>query len=201
MQFKQYTVTYMDRSIGRELARYAPDQVTGMKRLGYADAGGVAHLVAATLAFGYLSMTLKELVKGRLPRAPQTPADYAKLVMAAAVQGGGLGIFGDFLFGENNRLGGGWVETLFGPSTSMIGDAERLVKSIRDGDKPAANVLQVAKNNTPFLNLFWSRMVLDHLVLFRLQEMVNPGYLRRYEQRVLHDNKQEMWLSPSKFVK
>lgn len=200
-QFKQYTVTYLDRSLMRDLTRYAPDEVSGWRRLGYADVGGTAHLIAATWAFGYLAMTLKELAKGRSPREPHDAGDYAKLVMAAGVQGGGLGIFGDFLFGEASGTGGGWMETLAGPSASIVGDLERITKAIRDGDKPAANALQAAKNNTPFLNLFWSRLILDHLVLFRLQEWANPGYLRRYEARVRRENNQEFWLSPSAFVR
>ena len=41
--------------------------------------------------------------------------------MAAAVQqGGGLGIFGDFVFSDVNRFGGGLTETLTGPTGQLL---------------------------------------------------------------------------------
>ena len=79
MQFKQYPFTYIQRHFMRELRR---DGV---------DVAGLAHLIVATSLLGYASMTLKELVKGRNPRQPEDASDYAKLVMAAMAQGGGLG--------------------------------------------------------------------------------------------------------------
>jgi hypothetical protein len=193
MQFKQYPMTFVRRSVGRELLR---DGV---------DVAGLAHLIVATTLLGYVSMTAKELAKGRNPRNPQDAGDYAKLVFAAMQQGGGLGIYGDFLFGEANRLGGGFVGTLAGPSIGgTIEDVHRLLASIRDGSTTksrgqiaAAEGLQVAKNNAPFVNLFYTRMVLDYFIVHRLQEAVNPGYLRRYEQRVKKENNQTFWLRPT----
>ena len=41
-------------------------------------------------------MTIKDLLKGRSPRDPTK----LKSVMAAFLQGGGLGIYGDVLFNE-----------------------------------------------------------------------------------------------------
>lgn len=189
MQFKQYTVTYLDRSVGRELSR------DGL------DPGGIAHLIVATTALGYLSMTLKELAKGREPRSPEHPGDYAKLVMAAMTQGGGLGIYGDFLFGEANRMGGGAIATLAGPAAGTLEDVHKVLMSIRDQTgHPWAEGINLVKNNAPFINLFYSRMALDHLIMFRAQEWANPGYLRRYEQRVRKENAQTFWLSPSTFA-
>ena len=71
-------------------------------------------MLANLQQLGYLSMTLKELAKGRTPREPDDAASYGKLVAAAMVQGGGLGIYGDFLFGEANRVGGGMIASLAG---------------------------------------------------------------------------------------
>lgn len=186
MQFKQFAITYIDRSLGREFRRNG------------VDAGGIAHLIVATTALGYLAMTLKDLAKGRNPRSPETGEDYAKLVMAAMVQGGGLGIYGDFLFGERNRMGQGAVATLAGPTAGTLDDVSRLMMSIRDqAGHPTADAIQFVKGHTPFLNLFYTRAALDYLVMYRIQEWANPGYLRRYERRVQKDNAQTFWLSPS----
>jgi len=187
MQFKQYAITYLDRTVGRELYR-------GEGK----DVGGLAHLIVATTALGYLSMTLKELAKGRNPRSPESKGDYLKLLGAAMIQGGGAGIYGDFLFGEANRMGGGVVDTFFGPTAGTVKEAHRVwADTLRQDGHPLAEAFGAVKNSTPFLNLFYTRAVLDHLVLFRMQEWANPGYLRRYEQRVKKENKQTFWLSPS----
>jgi hypothetical protein len=187
MQFKQYAITYLDRTVGRELYR-------GEGK----DVGGLAHLIVATTALGYLSMTLKELAKGRNPRSPESKGDYLILLGAAMIQGGGAGIYGDFLFGEANRMGGGVVDTFFGPTAGTVKEAHRVwADTLRQDGHPLAEAFGAVKNSTPFLNLFYTRAVLDHLVLFRMQEWANPGYLRRYEQRVKKENKQTFWLSPS----
>lgn len=189
MQFKSYTLTYMARSLRRELRRDGIDVM------------GAAHLIVMTTALGYLSMTLKELAKGRNPRDPEKPADYVKLVAAAAAQGGGLGIYGDFLFGDANRLGGGFLSTLAGPGLGTLEEFRHVLTSLRDGQgHPGAEAFQFAKNHTPFVNLFYTRAALDYFVFYRLQEMLNPGYLRRYEDRVKKENAQTFWLRPTSAV-
>ncbi|MEI8395365.1 MAG: hypothetical protein WCF85_11560 [Rhodospirillaceae bacterium] len=187
MQFKQYPVTYWRRSVMREFQR--GDST---------DTAGIVHLIVATTLLGYVSMTAKDLVKGRDPRQPKTPGEYRDVVMAAMVQGGGLGIMGDFLFGEANRLGGGFVGSLAGPVFGSLESAHQLFTAIRDGHDARAQGLQFLKNNAPFINLFYTRMALDYLVFYRLQEAMNPGYLRRYEARVKKQNTQTFWLSPSR---
>lgn len=194
-QFKTYSATYVTRSLGREFRRDG------------ADVGGIAHLIAMTTLLGYASMTLKELVKGRNPRAPDGPGAYAKLVTAAMVQGGGLGIYGDFLFGEANRMGGGFIGTLAGPAAGTLESFHKVLTTLRDGveehgwteggRRGAVTAFQEAKNNAPFLNLFYARIVLDHLVFYKMQEAMNPGYLHRYEQQVKKQNNQTFWLRPS----
>jgi hypothetical protein len=189
MQFKTFTITYMTRSLGREFRR---DGI---------DAGGLAHLIAATTALGYLSMTLKDLAKGRNPREPDDAASYGKLVAAAMVQGGGLGIYGDFLFGEANRVGGGFIGTLAGPTAGSIEGVQKLLSAARGEGNAAAEAIRLGVGHTPFVNLFYARFGLDYAVIYRLQEWANPGYLRRMEQRVKRDNNQTFWLRPTEAVR
>jgi hypothetical protein len=198
MQFKNYPLTFAARSLGREFSRDGVDVM------------GVAHLIVMSTALGYLSMTLKELAKGRNPRDPNDAQGYAKAVMAAMAQGGGLGIYGDFLFGEANRMGGGLVGSLAGPTAGTLEQAHSLFQAIRDGafDKSGAHAekdifsqgVELAKNNAPLINLFYTRAALDHFIFYRLQEAANPGYLRRYEANVKRQNNQTFWLRPSEAV-
>lgn len=189
MQFKSFPLTYMSRTLGREFRR---DGI---------DVGGVAHLIVATTALGYLAMTIKDLTKFRAPREPEDAAGYRKLVAAAMMQGGGAGIYGDFLFGEANRFGGGIISTLVGPTAGSLEELHKLYGAARGEGNFAAQAIRTGVNHTPFVNLFYSRMALDYLVLWRLQEWANPGYLARMEQRVKRDNDQTFWLRPTDAVR
>lgn len=189
MQFKTFPITYMSRTLGREMRR---DGI---------DVGGVAHLIAATTVMGYLALTLKDFVKFRAPREPEDAEGYRNLVLASMLQGGGAGLYGDFLFGEANRFGTGLVASLAGPTAGSIEEAHKLYAAVRGEGNLAAQAIRMGVNHTPFVNLFYTRMALDYLVLWRLQEWANPGYLRRVEQRTKRENDQTFWLRPTEAVR
>ena len=194
-QFKTYPVTFMRRVYLREME-------------GGADAGGLAHLLVATTFLGYLSMEAKQLARGRDTRASniEGPGGAAKTMFSAMLQGGGFGLYGDFLFGDVTRMGTGPVVSMLGPTVGTLDDFTKLVLTARkaffEGDAQSARDMQsqglgFIRDNTPFANLFYARAALDHLVWFRLQEALNPGYLSRYEQRMKRENDTTFWLSPS----
>jgi hypothetical protein len=192
MQFKQFPITFTRRTLGRELMRDGVDVV------------GMAHLLVGTTLLGYAAMNIKEMAKGREPRQPDDAAGLAKLVTAAFLQGGGAGLYGDFLFGEANRFGGGIISSAAGPTAGTIEDVFNLLSTAREGvfDKKArerlpADLVRFAGSHTPMINLFYTKWALDHFILHRLQEAVNPGYLRRYEQRIKRENDQTFWLRPT----
>jgi hypothetical protein len=136
---------------------------------------------------------LKDLVNGREPR----PADDPKTWVAAMLQGGALGLYGDFLFGEANRFGGGLTQSLSGPTLGLIDGGYDLLARLRDGDDAAAASFRFAIQNTPFANLFYTRAALDYLILHSVQEALNPGALRRMEMRIEKENAQQFLLRPS----
>jgi len=84
----------------------------------------VAHAVqyfVVMTALGAVAIQLKEVAKGRDPRPMTEVKDWG----AAALQGGGFGIFGDFFSAETSRTGGGLSETLAGPVVGLAGDIIR----------------------------------------------------------------------------
>ena len=190
MQFKQFPITYLTKHFGRELSR--GETING---------AGLAHLIVASTALGYVAMTAKEYAKGRNPRKPEDAAGWAKVAMAAMQQGGGLGIYGDFLFGEANRFGGGIIGTLAGPAAGLLEQYVGVLHAARDGEDVGAKTMRAAVNSAPFLNIFYARMALDHMILYGAMESMNPGYLRRYERQVERDNDQTFWLPPSEAVR
>ena len=186
MQFKAFPVTFIQKVFGRE-------------RYGYAEGSsimGFAHVIASTTAFGYGAMVAKDLLKGKEPRDPRDP----KTIMAAMLQGGALGIYGDFILGTSNRFGGTIMDTAAGPLLGEITKAATVLMAIRDGDDPSAQGLKMIQGNAPFINMFYLRAALDYAIMYRMQEAISPGYLRRMEQRAKRDNNQEFIIPPSQVI-
>lgn len=138
----------------------------------------MANLKWATLMAigGAISIQMKEIAKGRDPREMNDP----KFVVAALLQGGGLGLFGDFLASTENRFGGGWAQSLAGP---MVGFGYDL------GSLTMGNVIQAAKGEdtnfgrelTRFVrrygpggSIWWGALAWNRLVLDELQEALDP---------------------------
>ncbi len=204
-QFKSFPAAYMQKTLGRELygRGYTPSDLgQGFRggrdlinalRNGNGEKLAIAQLLLWTTAFGYLSMASKDVFKGREPRSTADPKTW----IAAMVQGGGFGIFGDYLFGEANRFGNRAAETTAGPVFGTAFETINLWNRIRSGDDAAASAFKLAQNNTPFLNLFYTRIAMDHAFFFSVQEAMNPGSLRRTEQNIRKNNSQEFLLRPS----
>jgi hypothetical protein len=189
-QFKSYPLAFANRHLTREFSR-------GMST--FDTAVGVGGLIAGTTILGYVSTVLKDYAAGRNPREPEDAQGWAKLVTRAMVQGGGLGIYGDFLFGDYNRFGGGFLDTLAGPGFGTLTQAGRILANMREGefDNAASGAVGFAAREVLPTNIFYMKLALDHLFIYELQEAVNPGYLRRLERRVERDNDQTWWLPPT----
>lgn len=139
----------------------------------------MAGFAAQMTAMGYLAMSVKDVFKNRTPQDPRR----AETWMAALAQGGGAGIFGDFLFGDvKNRIGGSFAETLAGPWTAPIGDLADLWGRARSGDDTAGAAIRTLVNNVPFANLFYARWAIQHFFVNAVSEELNPGATRRYYQ-------------------
>lgn len=199
-QFKSFGVTALTKVMGRQVYGTGAKSVTDIFRRGLGANMGLVNSIVMTTVMGYFVLQAKELMKGREPRPANT-----KTFVAAAMQGGGLGIYGDFLFGEANRFGGGTLETLAGPGIGTAAEAVDLLQRARGvvegGDEDLrGDALRLAKSNIPFANLFYAKGAMDYLLWYQLQEAINPGYLRRMERRIKRENDQEFWLPPSKVV-
>jgi hypothetical protein len=147
--------------------------------------------------FGYLAMSAKDIFKGKQPR------DITKreTILAALAQGGGLGIYGDFLFSNTSRFGGSLAETVAGAAAGKASDLWRLYEKARDGQDFKAEAVKFGIQNAPFINIFYIKPGFDYLITNHIQEQLNPGYLRRMERRMKQDFGQEFWLRPSSVTK
>jgi hypothetical protein len=196
-QFKSFSVAIQQMVLGREIYGRGYDTLGEYLKKGHGDMLGLAYMIGLYGALGYAAMSLKDLLKGRTPRDPLDP----KTMAAALAQGGGLGLYGDFLFGEYNRMGRTFTASLAGPVLGNLDTAADLFTRMRNGDDMAAASFKALIDNTPFLNLYWARPVLDYMVLYQIQEALNPGFLRRMEKRIERDNGQTFLLPPSQVAR
>ena len=200
-QFKSFGVTALTKSVGRQMYGYGAKSMKEQMQRGLGANMGIVNSIVGTTVLGYFVMQLKELAKGREMR-PASPETF----LAAAMQGGGLGIYGDFLFGEANRYGGGTLETIAGPGIGTASQVIDLLQKTRGvvtgGDVDlGGDTVRLLKGNVPFANLFYTKEAMNYLVWYQLQETINPGYLRRMERRSKTQNDQTYWLPPSSIVK
>lgn len=194
MQYKSFSIAFWQNAIQQEMYGRG---ARGVREIGTAEIIGLSRLLVMSTVAGYLAMTAKDWAKGKSARPP----DNVRTWMASAVQGGGFGIYGDFLFGESNRFGQSAIETLAGPTAGDAADLVSLLQSARNGDDPSAKALRFAVNNTPYMNLFYTRLAMDHLFLYELQEQLNPGYLRRMEKRVEDETGAEWNVRPTEALR
>jgi hypothetical protein len=191
MLFKSFPTAILVRHLNR--LRSIPG---GQGKAAYSVA-----MMTSLTAFGALSLSLVDLASGRDPRDPATPRFWT----AAFLRGGGLGIFGDLLYtamGENMRGGQANWTSLGGPvfgtmmdglsvTTGNLGAAAR-------GEKVdmGADIVRFARQNTPFVNLWYARAAIDQAFLHDLQEHLSPGYLQRLRKRHRDEFGQEFWWQP-----
>lgn len=203
MLFKSFVASVIQKPLARELYGRTGEVRTGAGGLltalkgGNGEIQGLAQLMAWNTLFGYAAMSVKDIAKGREPRDPDDLRTWA----ASMAQGGSLGIYGDFLFGDlKNRFGGSASSTLAGPTAGLFDDTVDLFQRFRDGDDTAAQAFRYAVNNTPFIDLFYVKWALDYAFLYQISESLNPGYLRRMERRVEQENEQRYIVPPSSVV-
>ncbi len=170
-----------------------------------AEAMGVlAFHIAQVTALGWVAMELKRMLKGEKPifMGQPTPGNLTKAFVAAFIQGGGAGLYGDFLLAERSRFGGGMLESLAGPVIGgALNDLDRIRGAVIAGEFRGADLLRFTVSNTPYANLWYTKAALDYAIVFNLQEMLNPGYLKRMEARKLKESGREYMVPPSEVIR
>lgn len=150
-------------------------------------AGG---LIAMTTLMGGVAMQLKALAAGKDPR-PMADPDFW---LAAMLQGGGWGIYGDFLQSQQNRFGGGFAQTLAGP---LADDAQGIANVIKAKD-PRKSVVREAKGFVPGNNLWYTRTAFDRMLADQIEEAINPDIrnARKRMHRYAAEQGTAYWWAP-----
>lgn len=191
-QFKMWPVAAMNQVIGREIH---------MSLSAKQAVWNLGMLVALGVPAGYLRMSVNDLALGHPLRNPSDP----KTLLAAAAQSGGLGIMGDFLFGETSRMGGGLVATLGGP---VVSDADILIQMFNRFRSDAftgggqhktgafgdlwPDLAHFGVRHMPFGNLVYLKGALDYMLWYHLYEAASPGWWERTNRRLLKEQGRTM---------
>lgn len=169
---------------------------------GAAYAGSV--LITTTL-LGALSMQLKQIVNGRDPQGMSDPAFWG----AALLQGGGLGIYGDFLFADLNRYGGGFATTLAGPLISRANNFWNLTAGnavqLATDEKThfGRELVRFAKGLVPGGTIWYLKLAYERVVLDQLQWLVDPeaaDAFKRQQRNWLKNTGQEFYWRPGEVL-
>lgn len=160
-----------------------------------------ASLLISTTFFGGLSLQLKSLAQGRDPQDMLTPAYWG----AALLQGGGLGIYGDFLFSNLNRQGGGFATTLGGPVVQRASDFWNLtmgnIVQLASGEKThfGRELVKFMKGNLPGATIWYWRLAVERIALDKVQFLLDPEADKAFKQKQRFFRKefgQEFWWAP-----
>ncbi|PJF23512.1 MAG: hypothetical protein CUN56_00500 [Phototrophicales bacterium] len=196
MMFKSFGITVINNHLLPALRYAAYSRSTdSLARIG--------ELLLGTAVAGAVTYQLKQVIAGK------TPADMAehpvKFGMAALLQGGGLGIFGDFLFSDYSRTMNGFVATLAGPVPSFAGDVyrafmgnfDRMLDSGKES-KFLADIYQLAESKAPF-KFWYTRIFIERLLLDQLERAIDPNFdkrISRVEKKIKREYGQEFYWRP-----
>lgn len=203
MMFKSFPMTVWERVVKREMfgrgATSAGDWLMHPSKGGYR----MAQLVAMTTISGYISMSIKDAIKGRTPRSLVNPDGSVnkKVLLASMQRGGGLGIYGDMLFNEYDRSYNNFWDVAMGPTLGQASELAALTTSAIKGEDVKGSAGKLAINNAPYANLFYIRPALDYIILWNIQEALDPGTLRRMERSVEKKNNQGFFIRPSEAIR
>jgi len=199
MQFKTFPLAMLTRHWKRGLSM--PN--------GGGKAGYLASLFVMSTLTGAMAMEIKSIMDGKDPRdlwETDDPVRLAKTWSAAAMQGGALGIFGDFLTSSTSRTGSDFMSTVSGPGPGLVGDVGNLVignmaaAAMGEETDVGADTVRIVRGLVPGSSLWYAKAAFNNLVFFQLQELASPGYLDRMRRRVQRDTGQDFWWTPGELA-
>lgn len=159
--------------------------------------GALASFMVESAALGYLSYSARELMQGRMPPDPKNP----QTMLQSILHGGGLGFAGDMFLSLGNEMQKSAMDIMGGPTGGILNNAVNLTRSIIHA-KPdtAARGFRMLMSEMPMVNLWYSKLALNYLFSWRVQEAMNPGYLSRMEKKMKQSGQGDYFIPPSQVI-
>jgi hypothetical protein len=209
--FKSFPITVMMTHIMPAIRRANLDSATKSAfNLDFKGAGKqltqgrfdhIGATMIGTTLLGAVAMHLKELSKGKTPQ----DMDNYQFWQAAFLQGGGLGLFGDFLLNDYSRFGRDPVADITGPFGGLVSDIFNATKGNFDrnidGKDPnfQRDMFRILKRNTPMQSLWYTRLAMDRLLMDNVERYIDPKFdkrMRMIERKMKKEKGQEFWWGP-----
>lgn len=193
LQFKTFTGVMLTQIYPRLIAAGSKSGAFGAASLGI-GAMVFSYLIAQTIA-GLVVEQAKSLVSGKNPLDVTDP----RVLMKGAITGGGLSIMGDLLMASESRTGGGLAELIAGPvggtAATLLETSLRPLHQAMD-DKEldvGADIFRKVRSITPLTSLWYTRAMVDRMIMTPINEELSPGYTQRADARMERDYGQTRW--------
>jgi len=207
-QFKQFPVSVIDRSIQRAI--YGDGSRLDRTKF-------MLNVTIATTIMGGLVLQMKSIANGRDPETIYSPEFWLR----AWLQGGAVGIYGDFLKeqlvlpGTSQKVardGKSVADLMMGPTLQSVADpvlrlgfhdtSMAATDELEGNTRPSnvgREVTQFLKENTPGSSLWYARAALNRELWDRVQGWIDPnaqGAFERQTQRAEEQDHQQFWWAP-----
>lgn len=203
MQFKQFPWTFLLRHAERASIYGA------YGRVGYAMS-----LVLFMTLLGAGANWVKDILSGKDPRPMNALTQDPKLRSIAlrnwgqaAMSGGALGLYGEYLFAETAPFSGNTLaESILGPTVSTAGQAASLtagnLAQALSGEETnfGSEAVNFARGMTPGANLWYTQPFTDRVLFNQLAEMSDPGSLDRRVARQYSRQRTQYWWDPGELT-
>lgn len=186
--FKSFPIAMLTSHISRGLAQ---DTIKGKSAY-------LASVFTGTTILAMGVIQLKEMIKGKDPKEVDL-----SLAGASVLQGGGLGIFGDFLFSDKTRYGNSFSSQIVGPMGSLGEDVLQItmanLQKALDKKKDTTlgkDLITKASSYLPGQNLWYTRLLFERLVKDQALKLVDPKFNKKvsnHERKLKRDNHQGYW--------
>lgn len=186
MQFKMYSASYLEKPVANLLYRNGAENlwqaVSPFKNPKRGDIAGLSQMIMYGTLLGYLSSAASNFSKGISAPSLEDPSTYTQ----ALANGGGLGIYTDLLFSGDSKYHGSTLSQLAGPVAGEVTDFfDTFIKRPAQGNWSTNQAWHFIKGNIPGVNMFYTKWLLDHFILNRIQESISPGYFNRKRHLLL----------------
>lgn len=194
--FKSFPIAMFTRHLQRskDLYRYKL-QTDGRAAAIGSRVGYMSSLVVSTTLVAYVANMFKDLINGSDVKDPTTLDAFKRAFTA----GGGMGFIGDILVSgmDDYKYGHPALMNMAGPVLSTAMDAYTIFDKFKDNKDIGANTIRIIKGNLPVVNLWYTKQLLNHAIFNQIQEMMNPGYHRRIEQKIRKNQGVGYWWQPT----
>ncbi len=193
--------------LGRTLFQFKGFPMAYMLRIGHrafaqGDIKSRATFLVSLLAYqtfaGALIVQMQNIANGKNPEPVFTTDFFTKSIL----KGGGLSFLGDLMSALSDPTGKSFGDFVAGPLVSQGGKLGMLLTGMGNNfieGKESSRAMEVAntlKGNLPFQNLWYSKLIIDRMLYSKIQNMIDPDYLPKLQQR-MEDRGNSFWWEPS----